>query len=630
MERAGWGNQLEFFFSCVGYAVGLGNIWRFPYLCFQYGGGAFLIPYVIMLVLCGLPLFFLELAFGQFASLGPITIWKTVCPLFSGLGIAMVLISGMVSLYYQVIVMWGMFYALVSLINLDSDLPWAQCGQPWNTQYCTSTRPNLTGLTDTAKVNITLEKMDMSCVNKTILPLNWTVSDLTYNFTQTNLSDCDRTVLPSEEYFKYHVLQIDGADSFSDLGGMSVTLTVLLALAWLILFYSLRKGVESSGKIVYFMATFPYFVLIALLIRGVTLDGYMDGIEFYIIPKWDKLLNVNVWRQAATQIFFSLGPAFGSLINMASYNPFKHNCYRDAIVVAIINCGTSIFAGFVIFSMLGYMAFVTNQNVEDVTQSGPGLVFVVYPEGIARMEGAPIWAFLFFFMLISLGLDSQFAMFEVVISSIVDEFPTYLRPRRVKFTFVCHVLGFLLGLPMVTYGGIWVLELMNNYSASYSIMFSCICELVAINYMYGNKRFCSDVEMMLGFTPNWYWRSMWMFITPVAIVIMIVASAVQYEAVGYDDYVFEDWVQGIGFAMVGLPIAIIVLVALYQICAFGGSSDVWKPTADWGPAKKEFRTGRYALENAGFVGDELTEVTGIPDTMGVPGVNGVSDTNNHH
>ena len=47
-------------------------------------------------------------------------------------------------------------------------------------------------------------------------------------------------------------------------------------------------------QIVYFMATFPYFVLIALLIRGVTLDGYMDGIEFYIIPKWDKLLNVNV------------------------------------------------------------------------------------------------------------------------------------------------------------------------------------------------------------------------------------------------------------------------------------------------------------------------------------------------
>ncbi|GFO09284.1 sodium-dependent proline transporter-like [Plakobranchus ocellatus] len=82
-QRTGWDNQLEFFFSCVGYAVGLGNIWRFPYLTFQYGGGAFLVPYVIMLVICGLPLFFLELAFGQFASLGPITIWR-VSPIFTG------------------------------------------------------------------------------------------------------------------------------------------------------------------------------------------------------------------------------------------------------------------------------------------------------------------------------------------------------------------------------------------------------------------------------------------------------------------------------------------------------------------------------------------------------------------
>ncbi|GFS10604.1 transporter [Elysia marginata] len=181
----------------------------------------------------------------------------------------------------------------------------------------------------------------------------------------------------------------------------------MLGLAWLVLFFSLRKGVETSGKIVYFMATFPYVVLVALLIRGVTLEGYMKGIEFYIIPEWEKLKDVNVWREAATQIFYSLGPAFGTLITMASYNPFRHNCYRDAILVAIINCSTSIFAGFVIFSMLGYMATITNQAVEDVTQSGPGLVFVVYPEGIARMPVSGLWAFLFFFMLIALGLDSQ-------------------------------------------------------------------------------------------------------------------------------------------------------------------------------------------------------------------------------
>jgi solute carrier family 6 amino acid transporter-like protein 5/7/9/14 len=82
-ERGTWGKKLEFMLTCVSYAVGLGNIWRFPYLCYKNGGGAFLIPYFTMMIVCGMPIFFMELAFGQFASLGPIAIWK-VCPMFKG------------------------------------------------------------------------------------------------------------------------------------------------------------------------------------------------------------------------------------------------------------------------------------------------------------------------------------------------------------------------------------------------------------------------------------------------------------------------------------------------------------------------------------------------------------------
>ena len=91
--------------------------------------GAFFIPYAIMLLFVGLPLFVLELGFGQYASEGPITIWK-VSPMFQGLGYAMFLMSGLVSIYYNMILAWGLFY-LVS--SFTTSLPWSSCDNWWNT-----------------------------------------------------------------------------------------------------------------------------------------------------------------------------------------------------------------------------------------------------------------------------------------------------------------------------------------------------------------------------------------------------------------------------------------------------------------------------------------------------------------
>ena len=84
MSRETWGNRASFLLACIGSAVGLGNIWRFPYLCYKSGGGAFLIPYIIMLILCGLPLLFMELTMGQYTRQGPIGALGKICPLLQG------------------------------------------------------------------------------------------------------------------------------------------------------------------------------------------------------------------------------------------------------------------------------------------------------------------------------------------------------------------------------------------------------------------------------------------------------------------------------------------------------------------------------------------------------------------
>uniref|UniRef100_A0A182TBW2 Transporter n=1 Tax=Anopheles maculatus TaxID=74869 RepID=A0A182TBW2_9DIPT len=83
-RRETWSQKAEFLLAVIGFAVDLGNVWRFPYICYQNGGGAFLIPYCIMLLFGGLPLFYMELALGQFHRCGCLSIWKRICPALKG------------------------------------------------------------------------------------------------------------------------------------------------------------------------------------------------------------------------------------------------------------------------------------------------------------------------------------------------------------------------------------------------------------------------------------------------------------------------------------------------------------------------------------------------------------------
>ncbi|KAM5138043.1 sodium-dependent noradrenaline transporter [Mantella aurantiaca] len=523
-EREHWGKKIDFLLSVVGFSVDLANVWRFPFLCYKNGGGAFLIPYTIFLIIAGMPLFYMELALGQYNREGAATVWK-ICPCFKGVGYTVILIALYVGFYYNVIIAWSLYYLASSF---TSELPWTSCGNVWNTENCT----------------------DPSFLNTSIF--------------QNGTKYSKFKLTPAAQFYERGVLHLHESAGIHDLGLPRWQLTLCLFAVLIVLFFSLWKGVKTSGKVVWITATLPYVVLFVLLIRGITLPGSFKGISAYLHIDFRRLIESSVWIDAATQIFYSLGAGFGVLIAFASYNKFDNNCYRDALLTSTVNCVTSFISGFAIFSILGYLAQKNNVNIEDVATEGPGLVFILYPEAISTLRGSTFWAVVFFIMLLTLGIDSAMGGMEAVITGLADDF-SILKKHRKMFTFAIALITFLLALLCITNGGIYVVTLLDTFAAGTSILFAVLIEAVGVSWFYGVDRFSDDIYRMLGFKPGLYWRLCWKFVSPAFLLFVVITSIVTYLPISYDDYKFPPWANRTGWA---IALSSMLLVPIYFIYKF--------------------------------------------------------------
>ncbi|VDL71430.1 unnamed protein product [Nippostrongylus brasiliensis] len=407
VARDKWATKMEFLLAVIGYAVDLGNIWRFPSVCYKHGGGAFLIPYLAMLLIGGLPMFYMELALGQFHRSGCVSIWRKVCPMFKGIGYGICFICTFIACFYNAIISHAVYFVVSSIAK---------------------------------------------------------------------------------------------STGFDDLGGVKPSMAICLAFVFLLVYFALWKGPKSSGK---------------------------------------------VWSAAATQIFFSLGPGFGVLLALSSYNDFNNNCYRDAVVTSSINCLTSFLSGFVIFSTLGYMSELTNKEV--VGDHDASLIFIVYPQALATMSYSSAWSFIFFVMLITLGIDSTFAGIEALITGLCDESRLLSRKREWFVGLVC-VIYYFGSLPAISYGGQYVIPFLDEYGVSLSVLFIVTCEMIAVCWFYGIDRFSNDIKSMLGFYPGIYWRICWM-LCPVFISVIFVMTVwnTSLAPLQLPGYTFPKWSVGLGW-----------------------------------------------------------------------------------
>jgi len=456
-QRDRWHSRTAFIMAAVGSAVGLGNVWRFPYVAYESGGGAFLIPYFTALFTAGIPMLILEMGLGQRLQRGAPGAFAAIRPKLEWFGWWAAGLSAAIAIYYSTILAWSWTYL------------WHSLGVAW-------------------------------------------AADV-------------------EGFFMREVLHKSagpgavGAPVWPLVGGM--------ALTWLAIYLILRRGVRNVSKVVMVTVPLPLVLLAILLVRGLTLPGSVDGIRYYLTPDFAMLGDWRIWLRAYGQIFFSLSLASGVMIGYGSYLGRRAEITNSALITAFANCGTSFFAGFAVFSMLGYLARVQGLPVPDVTDSGTGLAFVTYPMAIAKLPAlqAAIGV-VFFITLLTLGIDSAFALQEAFTTGLHDKWK--LNPEKVARLFV--LIAFPISLIFTTRGGFYWFDIVDKWVCDFGLVAAGLGQSLIVGWLYdvrGFQAYLNGVsEVRLG--AWWVWALR--VVTPAVLAVILVMNVKDEIEATYEGY----------------------------------------------------------------------------------------------
>ena len=484
-HRGQWGTRAGFILAAIGSAVGLGNIWRFPYMVAANGGGAFMIVYLIAMFTAGIPIMVLEFSMGHKTHKSAPGAFKFLNPSWEWLGWLQVFTCFGIVIYYSVIIGWSLAYGLFSLQGLK-----------WGT--------------DTAG------------------------------------------------FFFNEYLKI--SEGFK-LGGFNPQVAIPLIIVWVIILISViggvKDGIEKANKI--FMPLLFILILI-ILIRGLTLEGAMAGLDYMFKPDFSKILNPNVWIAAYGQVFYSMSIAFGIMLTYSSYLSDDSDISNNAFMTGFADTGFSLLAGITVFTIIGYMAGAQTpkKEVAEVAGSGGiGLAFIVFPAAINSLPSLNgIFGTVFFLVLAFAGLTSAISLTEVVVSSFIDKF----HYNRKKVTIVIIIIQGLISMVYATGGGLYILDIVDHFINNYNIVISGLIEVVLIAWVYKLKDFKDLINRVSEFRVGIWWDFCLKFLTPVFLAVFLALKIIEDFKVPYENYP-QAALVGLGWAMPIIAFIIGVILA---------------------------------------------------------------------
>ncbi len=372
-SRSSWQSNIGFLLAAIGSAIGLGNIWRFSYMAHQYGGGAFLIPYLVALIVAGIPIMLLEYGVGHREKGSSPLSFARLDRRFEWLGWWMPVVAMFgIMLYYSVVIGWCINYLFFAF-----NLSWGADPQAFFFK-------DFLQLSDSAAH---LGGVRIPIVFSTMLV--WVVCWLI----------CFRDIRHGIEKASFIFMPI-------------LFLLTLVIVGW-------TMTLDGAGD----------------AIKNHYLHADWTKINLFASDPAIRKGAGEVWAAAFGQIFFTLSLGFGIMITYASYLPEKSNISKNALITAVVNCLYSFVAGFAVFGIVGFMAHSQNVPFADAIKGGPQLAFVVYPKAISMLPSMNVlFGVLFFLMLVVAGFTSGVSLIEAFSCSITDKFDW---PRKRVVTMIC-------------------------------------------------------------------------------------------------------------------------------------------------------------------------------------------------
>ncbi|WP_031516076.1 sodium-dependent transporter [Desulfofalx alkaliphila] len=457
-QREQWGTRAGFVLAAVGSAVGLGNIWRFPYVAYENGGGAFFISYLFALLTAGIPILILEFGLGhKFRGSAPLTFAK-INRKWEWLGWWQVLVCFFIAVYYVIIVAWAISYVAFSVSGA------------WGSD-------------------------------------------------------------PGGFFFGSY---LGLTDSPFDLGGLKTGILIPLIIAWGITFAALYGGVKGGIEKINRILMPTLFVLIILItVRGITLPGALDGLNYLFQPDFSKLLDFRIWTAAYGQVFFSLSICFAIMIAYSSYLPKKSDCVNNGFITGFLDSSFSLLAGIAVFGILGHMAYAQGVGLEEVVASGVGLAFVTIPTAISTLGSfAPIFGILFFLSLTFAGISSLISINEAAISSFMDKF----NMARKKAVVIYVAVAATCSLIFATGAGLYILDILDYFVNNFGIVFAGLIQVILVGWFFNLKTIQEHVNQVSDFAVGSWWIICIKFVTPAVLGYMAIRNLVGTVSDGYDSY----------------------------------------------------------------------------------------------